>query len=319
MPYAKKSMRSSRTTYRPNYRSKSTNKPVSAIQKKRWVPKQVKNTMSINTLARQVKSLQVSKLGPYQKRIEGIEIDAADMGSNNFNHTRPICFQLNDFTDDCKLHTLNPTSHSSETMKGWTKVPNKFTGALAKYDQFWATNDCEVSKLRYLPIKCDYTLTISTNMADQDSPRWLRVDFVKPNKIIPQTGSHALNLPEGIFSFSELLNNSGQPHRVNDINPIYWRKIHKPQWINLKANSGQDSTTSVIRHKTFTIRFPNKVINVETDTPYSYANDTILTNIARKDQMWAVFSFDRQYDNTDALKIGMTRTMHWRDEHGAAN
>jgi len=319
MPYAKKSMRSSRTTYRPNYRSKNTNKPVSAIQKKRWVPKQVKNTMSINTLAKQVKSLQVSKLGPYQKRIEAFELDHADMGTNNFNYSRPICFQLNDFTSDCKLHTLNPSTHSSQTMKGWSSIPSKFTGALAKYDQFWATNDCEVSKLRYLPIKCDYTMTVSTHMTEQDMPRWIRVDFIKPNKILPQSGSHALNLPEGIFSFSDLLNTYAQPHRVNAINPILWRKCAKSKWINLKASAGQSSTTDVIRHAKFSIRFPNKVINVETDTPYSYANDTILTNIPRKEQMWAIFSFDRQYVATDDLKIGMTRTMHWRDEHGAAN
>ncbi|AXQ66425.1 MAG: putative capsid protein [Cressdnaviricota sp.] len=310
--------------YRKNY--KSNNAVKNAINKYKPPPKKpakkyqvYNNKNAIMTLAKQVKSLQLSKLGPYQKRIEFFELDKEDMGNNNFNHTRPICFQLNDFTSDCKLHTLDPTSHVSQTMKGWSIVPSKFTGNLAKYNQFWATNDCEVSKLRYLPIKCEYTLTISTNMAEQDSPRWIRVDFVKPNKILPQTGSHALNLPEGIFSFSELLNGPAQPNKVNDINPLYWKRCHKPQWISLKANAGQTSATSVIRHKKFNIYFPNKVINVETDTPYSYANDSILTNISRKDQMWAVFSFDRQYSNTNNLKIGMTRTMHWRDEHGAAN
>ena len=109
--------------------------------------------MSINTLARQVKTLQVSQIGPYQKRLENVELDHNDMGASNYSQGRPICFQLNDFTNDCKLWTVNLTSHNVQSLKGWTAMPSSFTAGLAKYDPFWATNDCEVSKLRYLPIR----------------------------------------------------------------------------------------------------------------------------------------------------------------------
>ena len=74
------------------------------------------NSNAIITLARQVKSLQVSKIGPDQKRIENIEIDHADMGSNNYSPGRPICWQLNDFTSDNKLWTVNTQSHNAEQL-----------------------------------------------------------------------------------------------------------------------------------------------------------------------------------------------------------
>ena len=166
-----------------------------------------------------------------------------------------------------------------------SQMPTMFTAGLAKYDPFWATNDCEVSKLRYLPIMADFKLTASMRLKDQDIAFWIRVDFIKPNKVLPQSGSHALNLPEGLFSMAHLLQDLNSPMPVNDINPAYmysWTKCAKSQWIKMQATPGMTENRTIIRHKTFRIKFPKKVINVETDTPYSYANDSILTNIPRK-------------------------------------
>ena len=64
-------------------------------------------------------------------------------------------------------------------------MPTMFTAGLAKYDQFstLATNDCEVSKLRYLPIKVDYQLTVSARCQEMNIPIWIRIDFLKPNEL----------------------------------------------------------------------------------------------------------------------------------------
>ena len=82
------------------------------------------------------------------------------MGTNNFSHGRPLCVQMNDFTSDAKIWTVNLQSHGAQSLKSFAQTPTMFTAGLAKYDPFWATNDCEVSKLRYLPIKVDYHLTM---------------------------------------------------------------------------------------------------------------------------------------------------------------
>ena len=54
-----------------------------------------------------MRRLQTQQIGPYQKRLENLELDAADMGANNFSHGRPLCVQMNDFTSDAKIWTVN--------------------------------------------------------------------------------------------------------------------------------------------------------------------------------------------------------------------
>ncbi|AXQ65668.1 MAG: putative capsid protein [Circoviridae sp.] len=292
---------------------------VGRIQRKMFVPQRIKNTASISSLSTAVRRLQKSQIGPYQKRLEHVELDSADMGSDDFNFERPICFQMNDFTNDCKLHTTNLTTHNSMQLKGWTQMPSQFTGGLAKYDQFWATNDCEVSKLRYLPIKCDFKLTLSGRLSETDVPIWVRVDFLRPNRVLPSSGSHDLNLPSGLYSLAHQITTINDPVAVNDINPLYWRKVRKSKWLKLSPRAGNSSDRTIQAFSSFSIRFPSKVINVETDTPYSYANDSMLTNVPRNKQMWMVFHFDRVHIASEALKLGVQRTLHFRDEHGAAN
>ena len=230
-----------------------------------------------------------------------------------------MSFQLNDFTADCKLWTTNATSHQGESLKGFAKMPSIFTAGLAKYDPFWATNDAEVSKMRYLPLRAEFKFQLSARVNENWDAFWVRLDFIAPRKVLPTSASHSLNLPDGLFSMKALLTTPAEPINTNDINSLYWRKVAKTQWVKIKAAPGEATDRSVVRHKTVNIKFPKRVINCETDTPYSYTNDTILSNVPRSTQMWCVISFDRQYTAALDFKLGIQRTMHWRDESGAAN
>ena len=76
---------------------------VGRIQRRMYVPQRVKNTASIATLSTAVRRLQTQAIGPYQKRLENLELDAADMGTNNFSGGRPLAVQMNDFTSNAKI------------------------------------------------------------------------------------------------------------------------------------------------------------------------------------------------------------------------
>jgi len=324
--------RNPRTTYRPNFRRKTFNKPALSIQKKKYVPKTVKNTSSIYTLARQVKQLQVSQIGPYQKRMETILMDTAHVGAGGFSRGRPLAFQMNDFTDDCHLHTVNNTTKDGLPLaRTFIPSPSFFSSTDAKYNPLWAMNDCEVSKNRYLPLKAEYKFKITMKMAVTDPVRWMRIDFLTPRKIIPTSEAHTLNLPEGLYSMGYIINGdsggtlSGNPatnllHAVapNKINYTYWKPVQKTKWIKFRPQLST-SDVDIIRHVNCDMTFPNKVINVETDTPYSVAVDTITTNTPRSQAIWAVLSFDKDYGVADDVNVAIGRTIHWRDEHGSAN
>lgn len=314
--------------YRSFKKKISTNNPVKrAINKyKKAPPKQPKyqvtnNKSAIMTLSRQVKRLQMSQIGPYQKRMENVRMDNAHVGSGGFSRDRPIAFQVNDFTADCYLHSVNDvTKDGMKLSRKFEATPTYFTASDGKYNPLWAMNDCEVSTLRYLPIKAQYTFNLSQKMMVTEQPRWFRVDFLTPKKHIPTSDAHSLNLPDGLYSMSRLMSDAQTEAKPldNKINYTYWRSVHRTKWMKFTP---QLSTTDVYITRKFdvTLNFPNKVINVETDTPYSYVEDTILTNTPRNQAIWAVISTDRQYDVEDNLKINISRTIHWRDEHGAAN
>ncbi|AXQ66308.1 MAG: putative capsid protein [Circoviridae sp.] len=302
------------------------NNPVKrALKKYKKAPRkdplqQPNNKAAIMTLSRQVRKLQLAQIGPYQKRLEQVSMDAAHVGSPGFRRNRPVCWRINNFTDQTFFHTVNDTTHETELLaRRFLTAPNGFTGTDTKFNPFWGANDCEVSKLRYLPIKCEMVFNFTQKMKVTDMPRWIRIDFLTPRKVIPQSDAHSLNLPEGLYSMGQLI---GYPEFStaipNKINYTYWRPVMKTQWVKFTP---QLSTSDVVINRRFnkTIKFPNEVINVETDTPYSYANDSINTNTPRRTGVWCVINFDHDYDVEDALKFTIQRTIHWRDEHGAAN
>jgi hypothetical protein len=73
---------------------------VAKIQRKPYVPRIVKYTQSVYQLANAVKKLQLAKLGEFQKRAEKFSwIKSVDSAGTPFLADKPLCFNLNGFTD----------------------------------------------------------------------------------------------------------------------------------------------------------------------------------------------------------------------------
>ena len=101
----------------------------------------------------------------------------------------------------------------------------------------------------------------------------------------------------------------------NKINPLYWRHVCKTKWIKVSSRSPTPVDIDVFKYWTQTIKFPNRVLNVETDTPGT-TNDSIYTNLSRKLGVWCIIS---NSGTVGAAELTIRRTIRFRDEHGSAN
>ena len=297
---------------KPVYTTASTNPPVSVKAKA--------NTNSIVQLQRDVKNLKLSQIGPYQKQVQYLNLDntlGQVVGYSNI----PIAFQVNDFTETNKIFTANTTTFVTSAVQrtgtdiSFAKQNTHFNvPATFKYDPFWAsTSDDHVSNKRYLPIKASFLFSVSQRMQVTDPNAWVRIDFITPKKVLPETIAHSLNLPSGLYSMSHLAEDEMQNR--NKINTQYWRHICKTKWIQLKSLNATTDTL-VDKHYSKTIYFPKKVIECEIDTP-GISNDSIFTNIPRKQAIWCVISFNGMAGSSNKLSI--RRVIHYRDNEGKAN
>lgn len=291
--------------------------PVKRIQKKSFVPQQLKNTQSISSLSRAVRNLQRAQLGPFQTQWQQLRLDH-DAGIP-FKRAQPIVFQVNDFTDQQKIWQPDASTHVAAALsKKFNVIPSTwFQGADAHFDPHWAMRDDTVSHTRYHAVSTTLEWKFGMKLNTTDTPRWVRIDFITPKKILPNSSSHTLNLPEGAYSLSNLLNwpKYDAPEKENHINPLYWKKVAKTQWVKFSPHLSS-TDVDVIRHLKTYLKF-NQTINCEIDTPYT-TTDSVVTNTARKSQVWCVINFDTDYAAADHFGLSINRRISWRDEHGVA-
>ena len=136
-------------------------KAVKAIQRKPYVPKIIKNTASIATLSAAVKRLQESKLGEFQTRAEEFSwIKSVDSASTPFLTDKPLCFNLNGFTDrdydtgvQSRTMMYHTTANGTGTaFKRFEEWDSPFSTVNTSVDPHWGTNDDVVSKEVYQPL-----------------------------------------------------------------------------------------------------------------------------------------------------------------------
>lgn len=325
MKYAKKPMRSSRTTYRPNYRSGTGNKPVSNIQKKKYTPQRVKNTLSINTLARQVKSLQVTKLGEYQKQLQH-----ANISMQYLNASQPMCFAVNQFSQP--VPTGGNVNDYPEVWKLMLNDEPGFAGRWApwqnsdgqmgipdRFNQWSGCLDDEISKEVYQPVSASYKFSFKHNMTPSDNPIWIRIDVVRPRKTLRTSTDHELNLPQALPGFAYLAMDE-MAHR-NRINSTYWGHIVKTKWIKLDAttlHTGNITTNhDVIKRSGFNLKFNDKLkpdFDQGGDTGHQW-----YLNIPVRKQQWCIISTNKGTTFPEGSSMQIERRIAWRDQHGTSS
>lgn len=307
--------------YRRNYNKKSENKPVKKAMTKYGPPPKkpapkyqvYNNKNAIATLARQVKTLQLGKLGNFQKRCEKMNIVSA---TENFNRTYPICFCMNQFNDANNLHAqaykVDSTSGAAVFMKRFEPqssqvIYGSVPGPYTKYNPHWGSNDDTPSTEIYQPLGTKVRIQFEfENVLTTEEPKWLRVDIVRPKKQYTMTATHDLTLPVGLLQFSNIAR--GDVLERNWINPQLWTV--KTKWLKLWNNSSATKDLKGI----ITINSSYKNDKPIKPDYNSTTGATFLTNVPYMQKEWCIISCGDSAPTT----IDIQRFTSWRDQHGVA-
>ncbi len=294
---------------------------VAKIQRKPYVPRIVKNTQSVYQLANAVKKLQLSRLGEFQKRAETFVWAKNNDTTVPFSSSHPLCFNLNGFTDrdydnGTQTRTMmyqtatNGTGVSFKRFQDWV-APFETTNS--SVNAHWGDDD-QVSKECYKPLgtKVTFEFEIAAQPAGYPT-QWIRIDVVKPKKMLNISTQHHLKMPTGIGQFAKLTEQYMLDR--NFINKVYWQRI-KTIYIPITNN------TSV-----------SKQINLQRTVMRSYKNDKPFRPdlnasqavagkyapfhdvVDPRDIEWCVISHNL---GTHLNRMSVLRHTSWRDHNGTS-
>ena len=298
-------------------------KTVKAIQRKPFVPKIVKNTASIATLSAAVKQLQNSKLGEFQKRTETfVWTSGSDLSSIPFDSARPLCFNLNGFTDrdydnGAQARTmmyrtnLDGTGISAKRFEDWV-APYEITNL--SVNAHWGDDD-QVSKECYKPLGTKVTFEFEIgSVAAGSTTHWIRIDIDKPRKMLNISTQHHLKMPTGIGQFAKLT----EQYMLNRnfINKTYW-EVKKTIFIPIKNDSGV--TKQINLQRTISRSYKNaKPFRPDLNASQAVADKYAPFHdvVDPRDIEWCLISHNLGSNNFNRMSI--LRHTSWRDQNGTS-
>jgi len=254
------------------------NKKVNTVQRKAFVPKQVKNTVSIGILANQVKKLQLAQNGRLQSKIELWKFPTTT--STTWKDTAmwnkaPVAFALNDFTNKAQVWQLHgPLStdtpggdllDTTVNKKEWEDFNGHFgtgdineRGGLEKYYSYWKTQqDNSVSNEYYLPISSTIQFEFARKVTPATQLECVRIDIIRPKKMVPMNANNYLQLPQGLMGMRGLA--SKEMLDRNRINRQYFDVIHtKYLYFNPRTTQHNTDDVTIRRQFKWTHKFPQK-------------------------------------------------------------
>lgn len=303
-------------------------KTVARVQRAPYVPQRVKNTASIATLSRVVNRLNKERLGLYQKRTEGVIL-----AGSPWNYQRPYAFCLNQFIGEGGTGInadKTPIYHvdAQGTVAPYQYVTrhddhfgqhDAFPGAVNDiFNPHWSNRSETVSQTVYQPVYTKVMFEFSASLKSTDQPVWIRLDFVKPKKILPKSAQHMLMMPDGLPQFTQLADDA--IHDRNTVNTTYWSHVVKTKWIKLNNSDTGASTNEKVITKRCSIKmsFPKKYLKTDFDTHLDshtqLAEAKFHEQVNPKDLYWCIMS--RNIANNKVVVTNILRDIGWRDQHG---
>lgn len=269
-----------------------------------------------------------------------------------FGPDKPWCLCLSDFAGtSTKLGVIfaKDTQPEIDTVVNGNVVPgipiaekyeftkqNLYSNGVInpRFDQWAMAQDDTLKKTHFLPIRGDYEMDFVIPKEEiQDMDTWVRIDFVRPGKILPNTSQHEFNLPNSLPGFNGLAKDSMLER--NSYNPLYHKRFMKTKWLKFPRQvpkymqyedslvASQVSTTQPGHHTNesrymattrklkFSFKPPKKVVHLNVE---NNAFQDFRTNIPIKDRCWMIVSVNRQIDIDCTIK----RVLHFRDGAGQA-
>lgn len=320
-------------------KKRNANQPVRRIQRKKYVPKVKKNTQSIYALAKQVRTLQRTRLGLYQDRVESCTIDGSQwhdtapllIMANNFIDQAPVCSVANPDTTTPSVTTL--TRFNTHAMGG-NVMPGSYN--------FWNEHhDDQASSEAYLPIsttlefRLKYTQTmLAAYPYSTPIPEKVTIHVLKPKKHMMNSSEHRYVLPDALPGLAKIA--TRDMLYANKINTKYFDIVQsktfsflQPKYFALPPQSDPSATNQAIemeRYCKIHLPFPSRILKPDIDPATlavgAQAYTTVPVNIPIDQQYWILISRSLDHSvvggqHNCVMDVSIKRTNRWRDQHGS--
>lgn len=288
---------------------------------KKTVPKTApkKNMMAINTLAKQVRNLQLSKYGRAQWQHQHMVFTADNTLTNmTLKQVSPRAFCVNNFYTDSKIYTGTVAGTAPNQVASYATTANFTTVGVDSlfsnvYDWNYKQSQDTLSNVSYLPIKTNIKIRFRcVDNGPSAIPVRCRVTLFKF-----KTGSFnntvQSHLPTNLGAYSYMVDRN--PTTRNYFNTHEYHEILCDKYVYFKQQNA--AQTDVERTLMIPLQFPGKK-PLDVDIAASTPGSTDFTdNISKKDQIWCLISTDATTDSR--VDFQMERWVHWRDQHGVGS
>lgn len=315
--------------YRRNFRSKAsafkkritTNAPVrKAITKykrmdgkKPVAQKAQNNRNAIMTLSKQVRMLQVNKLGDYQE----CQLRCGFQPSGIYSQDHPVIFAINDFVN-AYTTDVGPPIWKPNGVGPYIPHTNftnyDMTAAIDHYNYFYKSRNNTASKNVYAPISTTMDIEVHKNMTPTDEPLVVRIDIVKQKKII-NNDKRQLQLPfsgNGLWKLAREDVSTRQKLNTEFLDVLTTKYLY----INNRTGSGGTSTTEIRKTATFHVPFDRKYIRVDSEAENSTNNQLdFYQNVNPLQHIYCIISFSTN-SAMASTDINIRKVNRWRDQHG---
>jgi len=306
------------------------NRKVAAIQSRAYVPRKVKTTSSIFALAKQVKALQRSQIGLYQKAYQKTYVNMSPSAANRGLVNRVAFIPLNDFTYGSGFRqSYTDTSEQPQYVAFGQPFASfePLAGLTNNRYNYWVNCNDTVSSVAYLPIRCTINMQFELkNMKPNSDPLWIRYMIIKQKKQLLSTTAHALNLPQNMNALCGMARDNRDRNRINK----EYFSVITDKWIKFSNTNDVMKDVHVVR--SVSMKFPSKLLTVDKEFPVTdndpnitaQVNQTFTSNIEPTDVYYLCIHTSRECNNhvspdPEVLYLQANRFISWRDQHGAAS
>lgn len=302
------------------YRSRKANAPVSAKlapPARRERTATGRNINAINTLAAQVKKLQMDKFGFIQTRSQYLtQTGAANAGELTLlgipTQLAPTVFMANDFFEDSVYYRSTIVNGLSlPVVEGTWVAPQGFNSSLDDRYFFNLRNQQEtVSKLQYVPLKTRLNFRFSDSMNAGDLTNTFRITIFRLKKVFENTTVRSYNLPQALAGYGGMINQYNASQR-NHFNMRIHQVVHD-RYVALRPKTAAGASV-ISRDLQLDVKFPFR--ELRTDLGSTPAAQNQWSNTAIDSMYWCLISSDIKVVPA-TMKIKVERVNVWRDTHG---
>lgn len=290
----------------------SKNKAVAKVYRKAAEAPKTKveeNKHAVLTLARQVRSLQLSSYGLVQNRAQECAIASATLQSNT-----PLAFLVNAMYNNEGVYAGNLTTGTP----GFTQV-----GTFNKYDfltdigeqyQWNARQSLDtVSQATYKPIFTRVNMSLNVKYAGPSPLGRVRVTYFKLKNPHLSSDKVNVNLPQTLGAYRNMAINAAQQTR-NSFSSRFHTILYDKWVVFPNPCRTADEKANVNRRLSIPFKYKDSDILSPDYDQHPPAQD-FWTNIPIADQVWCLISCNVEMD-TALFSLHMDRKDSWRDKHG---